>query len=475
MAIRTQADIARDMQAWLQSRVRIVDTGASTVVYALLLQAVSSFLGKVNSDLAANELAQGIGSPASIAAPDLDDIAYNLNMTRKAASPAFGFVTFRRGSAPDVTIRVGQADGSGAVVVGTSGDANGASISFKTTATAFFTPTTPQDPISGFYEVSAPIQAQQPGTVGNQQAGVVTSLITPTQGVSSVVNKTSTTNGRDVESNQDFAVRLVSKILGFQPGILEGLRTIALALPGVLDASVVGPDNAELQRSVIGGVDLVIKGSALTTAFDTYAFSTLPHLLANRPVTGVGQLVSTVGLTQGALTQGAQWYFAQDLASPERLSTTSQDQIGYLGTNLPAPGATATVSYTYDALIKTLQDIVNQDDSHYPSANVMVKRGTQVFVDVAFTITRDGTVSSTVMTNNIATVLSNYFATLGMGATVSQSALVTQIKSVAGIKQLSLPFSTLAARGSDGVGDVVMTLYQYPGVDAQSIDIFFSN
>jgi hypothetical protein len=339
----------------------------------------------------------------------------------------------------------------------------------------FLTPSTPKNPLTGFYEVSAAIQCDQAGAVGNQQAGIINTILTPVQGVSSVTNAVATTGGFDIEPNASLAARMVSKMLGFQPGIVEGLRTIALAQSGTVDASVVGPDDAEFQRSPIGAVDLVVYGSALTTATDSINFSVLPYVMANRPVVSVQSVVSTVGLTQGTLTPGAQYSFSQDLVSEQRLSTQSNDQISWLGTNLPVAGTLTTVNYTYDALIGTIQGILNQQNSHYPSAQVLAKRGTAVFLSIAFSISRNGSVAATVLANNIATAISNYIATLGLGSLVSQSNLTTQIKSVPGIQNLVLPFATLAVQGSFGVADVQMTKYQYPAVNASSIAITFLN
>lgn len=476
MAIRSQADIVRDMQAWLETRLRVVDSGSDTVVYALLLQAIAAVLAQCYTDLEGAETAQGIGDPDAVDQFDLDDIAYNLNITRKPPASATGFATFRRGDAPDVNIQIGAEDGSGGIIVGSVRDANGASVTFQTTSTVFFTPTSTQDPTTGFYEVSAPIVAVQPGTSGNRDAGTIQTLVTPVQGVTSVTNKIATTNGKDVEENTDLAVRMAAKILGFQPGILEGLRTIAIAQAGVQDATVVGPDDSEFQRSLIGAVDLVIKGSSPTLTVDQFTYSgPTAVILSRRPVLDISTVVSTVGLTFGALTEGAQWQYAQDTTSESRLSTSSNDQLQWLGSEIPNTGAQTVVTYSYDALIASIQDVVDDDDKHFPAASVLVKSGTSVLVDIAFTIVRNGTVDSTTLSNNIATALSTYIASLGLGSLIRQSALVPVIKSVSGIRQLVVPFTTLAERGSVGVDDIQLTKYEYPTLDAQSISITFSN
>lgn len=476
MPIRQLTDIQRDIAAWLQSKFRVVDTGSGTVMSSLLLNAIAQLLADANTALAGAELAQGISAPSSIETIDLDNLAYNFSLTRKDPSPASGLISFRRDSPPASTIQIGADDGSGGIIIGTVRDANGSFISFSTTETVFLTSDTPADPVSGLYEVIAPIIAVQAGTSGNVGAGAVNNLITNVSGITSAINKTEMAGGSDTETNAAFAARLTAKVLGMQPGILEGLRAVALSQPGVLDASVVGPDNAEFQRSVIGGVDLVIKGVNSATAIDTFTFnSPIAWTLQNRPATSISSVISTVGATLSALTPNIQWSLSQDATSENRGSVNSNDYLGWMGTSLPNSGADVIVSYVYDALIKTVQDIVNQDNEHYPGASVLVKNSTQATIDIYFSILRDGTISSTTITNNISTVLAKYLDSLPLGALISQSNLVSQIKSVPGIKQLILPFSRLAIRGSGGASDVQLSLYQYPILDISSLRITYTN
>lgn len=476
MAIRALSDIQRDFKAWLEARLRQVDTGSSTVLYGLLLNAIAQSIATANATQSTVETAQGIGAPDTVAQSDLDDIAYNLNITRKAPSPASGFITFRRDTAPTTTIRVGSEDGSGGVIVGTSRDQNGAFLSYTTTATVFFTPQTVASPITGFYEVSAPILCVQPGFNGNQDAGVINNLVGSVQGVISIVNKTALTGGSDQETNASLAVRMANKILGFQPGIVEGLRGTALAQNGVLDASVVGPDNTEFQRSVIGGVDVVLKGTALTTAIDQYTFvDSTPHQFENRPVVALDSVVSMVGLSNIAFTENANWQFNPDTTGENRNSVNADDKFNWLGTTLPNSDASVVVTYTYDAIVNAVQNVLNLDSEHFPSAQILAKSATPVLIDISLTISRTGSVNSTTITSNIGTAISQYLDTLPLGAKVTQSNLLKQIKSVAGIKQLQVPFAKLAIRGNGGTADIQLTLYQYPTMDTQSLTVSYLN
>lgn len=476
MAIRTKEEIVRDIKTWLESRIRVIDTGSNTVLSNLMFEAITNSLAQYYTNLSDAQTAQGISDPANVSNTDLDDAAFNLNITRKPSSAATGFVTFRRSTAPTNTIRIGNADGSGGIIVGTSRDQDGIFVTFKTTETVFFTTDTPTrfDSITGlnFYEVSAAIQSLNPGTSGNKGAGTIQNLLSSTNGVEGITNYTSTTGGKDEETNVELASRLISKLLGFQPGILEGLRTIALNNVGVQDASVVGPDDLEFQRSPIGAVDVVLKGTAESTAVDTFKFiNSSPHLLENRPASRINSVVSTVGLTQSALTPGAQWSFSQDEVTEERHSDSSNDHLSWAGTNLPNVNANVIVTYTYDTLVKTVQDEMDLDSSHYPASRVLVKQSQPVIIDIALTVKRNSSVGSTTLKNNISTALTNYIDSLGLGSKVSQSDLVRVVKTVSGIQRLTTPFSTLARQGSSGVADIQMTKYEHPDLNEQSLDI----
>lgn len=472
MSTRSKAEIVRDLSAWLETRIRTMDTGSSTVLYGLLLDALAQAIADAQTQLAYAEIAQGIGDPAEVEQFDLDAMAYNLSLSRKAPQPASGFVTFRRTTVPDATIRIGAEDGTGGIVVGTARDSNGVLTTFRTSSTVFMTTTVTADPITGFYEVSAPIVADQSGTDSNKAAGSILNLVTPVQGVTSVTNKTATTGGKDQESNEELAARMVSKLLGFQPGILEGLRTVALSVAGVEDAAVVGPGDEGMQRSGIGDVDLVIKGSSETAATDVFPYSgPTAHRLENRPATAINRVVSTIGLTLTSLTAGAQFSFSQDAATEERNSVDSNDHLSWVGSNLPNNSADVVVTYVYDALINQIQDAVDVESAHYPAADVLVKRAESAIIDMTFTIVRNTTIDSTSLRNNISTALTNYINGLGLNATIRQSALVALIKGVSGVRSINLPFTKLARRDELGVADIELTPYEYPLLDDQSLTI----
>lgn len=56
------------------------------------------------------------------------------------------------------------------------------------------------------------VQCTQDGTIGNIKAGNVTLLITPINGVTSVINEHDFTNGIDIEGNDDYKRRILEKL-----------------------------------------------------------------------------------------------------------------------------------------------------------------------------------------------------------------------------------------------------------------------
>ena len=472
MAIRTKADIARDIKYWLQSRLRKVDTGSGTIVSSIMLEAIASALAGAYTALGVAETAQGLSDPVNEDTGDLDSVAYNLNLTRKSAVQATGFITFRKAAPPTTTMAVGGSDGSGGVLVGSGQDANGNSTTFVTTATVYFDANTALNPVTGYYEISAPIQALYAGTVGNQEAGSIQILVTAVNGVDATYNNVATTGGQDPENNAQLASRMASKILGLHAGVYEGLKTTAMAQSGVIDASVVGPNDSEFQRSTFGAVDIVIRGNSVTQAIDSYIYSgPTPHQFESSPVNDILSTVATVGLTQSLLTENLDYAFLPDTTSERRNSSKSEDKMDWYSENLPNPSSPVQITYSYNQLVKQIQDALDAEDAHYPTAQPLVKQASAVTIDLSFQVLRNSAVDSTTLRNQISTALSNYISALPLGSKISQSALVTPIRSVAGVRQLFLPFIRLARRGNTGTSDIQLTLYEYAQLDGQSLVI----
>ena len=475
MALKSRAEIVASFVDYLKTKFPKVDTTADRPLSSLLFDSVATELETPFTSLEQIQVEQGVSAPTTSSTEGLADLAYNWNSNRRGAVAGSGIVTFQKLALPTTTIQIGNQDGSGGVVIGTSRQQTGTVVLFVTTQTVYLTPTTTVNPSTGLYEVDASIQCVSLGSIGNVDAGLITALQSAVPGVDFLTNKIATTGGREDEDNTTLALRLQAKSRGLQPGMIDGLVTLAMEQDQVTDAVVVGPNDGEFTRSSVGGaVDLIVLGELLipTVQYTTYTASQSSILLQNRPATTISVVTGTVGLTQSTLVSGVDYSFSQDLVSVNALSAKSTDSLAWLNSSgLPNAGTTVTVGYQYDKVIGAIQDVVDSTDKHFVTANVLVKRATKILVDVALTLRKTSGFDSVQVENNVSTAITNIINNLGLGDSVQQSDLVVAIEAVNGVDSVVLPLTKLALRGATGVSDLSMTKYQYARVDSMSLTI----
>lgn len=165
---------------------------------------------------------------ATSVGPDLDSWCADYGFARLAAAAATGQVTFSRfTAAQQAVVPVGTgvqtADGTQAFVV-TLDPTNSA---YNAGLGGYVLP-------ANTASVNVPVQAKTPGSGGNVQAGTVTAITSPIQGVDTVTNAAAFANGADAEPDASFRTRFVlylaslskatkaavgSAVLGVQQGL----------------------------------------------------------------------------------------------------------------------------------------------------------------------------------------------------------------------------------------------------------------
>jgi hypothetical protein len=201
-----------------------------------------------------------------------EQLASRNNVFRRVGSRARGFVTFFTRTRPTATIFIplGTIVASGSVQFATTSDA---SIPINNVA-AFFNPTT------GFFQVDVPVQAVQPGSVGNLGAGQIRSLVSGPFGLS-VTNRNATFGGSNRETNLALSIRARGALAAVDSGTERGTLQTAASVPGVEDVRVVSPSDSLMQRDfdtdynkhVGGKVDVWERGTSTGTVTDTFAFT----------------------------------------------------------------------------------------------------------------------------------------------------------------------------------------------------------
>lgn len=87
--------------------------------------------------------------------------------------------------------------------------------------------------------IDLPVQAAEPGSLGNVSGGAVTALITPTPGVAEVTNADPIVGGTDPEADAPFRDRILESFVGAAVANLYYYRRISLDEPGVGRVTVV--------------------------------------------------------------------------------------------------------------------------------------------------------------------------------------------------------------------------------------------
>ena len=476
MAILNQTQIAALIQQYVGTQFAFIDTTTGRPFSSLFLNAIASEIATAYSALSQVQIDQGTSSPGASTPDGMAGVAFNWNLTPKGPVAATCVITFQKVAQPTISIQIGADNGSGGIVVATSRQITGPVLLFVTNETVFFTPTTALNPVTGFYEVDAECQCMSLGTIGNVDAGLINVLQTPVAGVDFATNKISASGGQDSESTIALAARTVAKSTGLQPGTVNGLVSAALAQPYTISAVVVGPNDSYFTRSgVPGAVDVLVLGGQITSAtqYDTYTTNQPNVLLQNRPALAISSVVATVGLTLTTMTPGIDYQFSQDTGSSNAYSASSNDQLSWLNGSQPNNGSPVTISYLYDAAIGAAQAALTTPTTEFVTANVLVKRAVQVTINMTVTVRQIAGFSVAVVTNNVASAISNYVNNLGLGQPVTQSALTVAItENAVGVSSVALPFTALYVRGTPpSVGDVFPTKYTYARVDTQSLTI----
>lgn len=474
MAIKTTAQIISSLVSWIKHHVKSSMTSAGSLLRNTVIDAPAQEIGDTYDEVSHVQGTQGVESPDNITTEELDALAYNWNLSRKGAVAATGFVTFSRTTPPSSNIRIGAVDGSGGIIVSTTRKADGSVVSFTTTTTSYLRTDVTQDSRTGLYSVSIPIICNQSGSIGNVDANSIVVISSSVPGISKVTNVIATSGGKDIESNSELAHRVKIKARGLHYGIWGGAKSLALEQSYVIDAEVVGPEDEECVRMPDGGgVDIYILGENLTARQQTARYITGQSEISfsRKPVTDIISVTGFVGLTQRTFTPDVDYEFSQDSTSEYAYSTQSNDKLTWLGNILPNHDTDVLITYRYDKAIYDLQDTLDQDDYKFVGASVVVKRSTEVLVDISVTVTKYSGYETETVENDVITAITNLVNNLELGEGLQESDLVNVIHDVEGVNNITIPLDALHRRGDTGTQDISAAKLEYLRVDSNSINV----
>lgn len=372
----------------------------------------------------------------------IDVIGANFDEVREAAKKSVGNATFGRTDAPtqDITINIGVvvAANSGVEYVTT------AAVTMTVAGAASFFDTTLAQ-----FVIDVPVEAVLAGADGNAPVNTLTTIVTPVNGLPFINNRSVIDQGRDLETDEEFADRILAKWQAVGVVTPEGI------LKSLKDTVVVGDcllieDQSPFAIRGEGKADLLIKNRAseqITEVISAFNHPSIPSAI--RPA-------SLPALTLVSLDSGA-GSLQIDTSSALAGSVQSLDAIRFT----VAPTFPVTVTYTRNKLVSDAQNVyndpakrkVNQRDpvttEDAVATPILVKQAPQLLLEYTVQITvLPGFFKSDVITN-VRNNLATFSDTLKIGKTVFQSDLNETVEKTEGVLRINtvIKFQRVALAG----------------------------
>jgi uncharacterized phage protein gp47/JayE len=399
MAIRTVEEIIQSMVDFIttynSSENKNIDTRQGTVLKDVVMDAPSQELETTYLDIDYTAKMASPTNASELTSEDLDLLGTNVGLPRKTATYSTGFCDFitsgTTANPPTSDIIIGAG-----TVVKAPATPNSQEIQFVTTVTnriyvsnlANYQFIDTDGKVR--YKITIPIKSITPGSAGNVSSFTITQLTTPIIGILKIKNTDPTTGGTDLESNESYGARIIEKQSGNNVGTVSGIKSLILEDPRVTNVAVVLPKDPLMIRDPYGGaVDVYILGQDLQPVEDKITFvsgstgSTIT--LTKLPAMSLTSVDGTVGTSGYSFNIGTEVEFVKDTTILKD-SVREASKIRFLTSTVPDPGSVVTVELVYDKLIKDLQDLIDSDENHIVSSDILIRRSYETLVDIEMNI-----------------------------------------------------------------------------------------
>jgi uncharacterized phage protein gp47/JayE len=473
LTIKSRAEIIQDLVNAIKARDQAIETGYGPVK-DIVIDPVSQVARELYLQVKHVFDVEFLANAELMSIEELDLLGESLGIKRKGPLQAVGSVFFFTANKPvnDIVVAAGMPVTTTPVagsVLFQSFLTTRSTTFFAASSDAFFNPT------SGVFEFEVPIRALTPGQNGNVAAGTIRTLQRQQSGISGVINKSSTTGGRDTETNADYARRIRLALLGTDRGTVNGLRRFALNDERVIDSLVVQAGDPLLKRteSVAGAIDVYILGEEPTIDQQPDTFTGLDIFFRNEPLvfpTPVSQVTAAI---VGVLTEGVHFFIDRDVILDGSADARNLLRWNRGAAGLPSPGESLTIEYTYDKLIQDLQNQLSKPENDI-LADVLFRRSTQVDITLSVTIKAVSDVNLSTLQDQIHSEIREFVNTRGLGESIVPSDLDVVIRSVPGVDFVFLPFTVLDRVGSTESGTVVIAKNEFAQISDTSITLNIS-
>jgi hypothetical protein len=265
------------------------------------------------------------------------------------------------------------------------------------------------NPITQRFEFLAPVEAMSIGADYDIPSGRIKRILGTISGIDGVTNSDAISGGASVEDNASFNARFQKRLEGQSLGTKGGLISEIVNIPGVLDLSLVTSENPDLfsRRSNRPCIDAYVLGYVEGT--DTVSFTVSSNKIFTLPAHRITSITS-VTLDGADVTDYAFIRDTSNLAG----SVKEVDKIELRAQ--PVAGSVVEISFTYNALLETVQDRASQfNDFAYFGVDFLAYEAIQeplvVSYEFAFLSSFDkNTIMSALQTETMSYLNPNVFA-----------------------------------------------------------------
>lgn len=455
--MRTFADIVQTMIDYINTKFTDIATFSGSVIRDVVIEAPSNEIALLYKENENTKLLRSLDNASDIPTVDLIQIGNNYGLELLPGTKARGTITFRvlnlSTTESDITIPAGTQ-------VQTAHTTDFAAVVFQTLEdVTFYAASAPSyfNSDTGFYEVTTIIECTDIGKAGNVSTGVINILSTTINRIHSVYNSNTTAGGTEIETNEDFAERILEKLKGNNIGTKSGIKTIAESFSSaIVSVEIVGPNDEEMTRNEYGGsVDVVIQGEYLETATQTEVYETgdTEIILETQPVKSILSVTGYVDGDEYTFSAETDYSFIIDDWSLQNGSILAQSKILWIGTT-PDDGSDVTIIYTYNKLVVDLQAEYDDDSNHIIASDILVRTAVEIPTDISLQITVYSGVDKTTVSANCVSALSSFASNLLLGESLNMSDIVGIVENISGVNKVVIPLRSPTT-------DIEVSKYEY--------------
>lgn len=456
---RTVSQIIQSMvdfiSAYNTANNKNIDTRQGTVFKDVVIDAPAQEISTLYSNVVYSSELSALSNAADFTTSDLDAIGANVNITRKTTTYSVGFSDFittgTEANPPTLDIFI-----NAGTIVKVPSTSTTNEILFRTTQSGVISIAT----LSNYlftdtdnvnrYKITIPITAVVPGSEGNVSSFAITSLTTPVAGIGKARNTDPTTGGVDVESNVDYATRIQIKQAGNNIGTAAGLESLILSDSRAINAAIVLPGDPEMLRNQYGGsVDIYVLGQDLEPAIDTIFSNggTTGYTinLTRLPATSITSVSGTVAGNPYTFNPSTEYSFIKDLGLLKD-TVKESSKVQFITSTVPDAGTFITVSLIYDKLTADLQALINLDQNHIITSDILIRRSYEVTVNIDMNVSVfSGYIPSDVATA-INTALINKIDSFNLNDDLNTSEIIALANDTTGVNSVILnsPTTTIS-------------------------------